>query len=665
MSLIVKPEEVAASRTGRGGSSSVVEIIASATAKVVATASAVSGHAGSGGPASAAATTTAAVNKNKAGKAAKMKLITNAIHYTWYVTAGVVGLCFIVYAFSVLRARYIRRKVAAARRTGVVPSSPARGTPSPMSRLPSVVSAAYANFAYVRVFPLWIYSISTAAEIWWHVAYIGIVLGVGFWGCIHEGKLDYANPMGFVAFGQIPLIVGLASRNNILSWLTGISYEKLNYLHRASGRICVLTTWLHTLGWFHKGLGKHGPGSKIFLSGMLAAVALLIMWLSSFAIARRIFYELFLFLHITMGIIFIVGSYYHWPRLGEWCWVGLVIWAFDRIVSTLRMVIVNKAWLMPFSSRRAEHSGCTVELVDPDVVRLTLNRPNLRYSPGQHAFISMPGVALTRYEQHPMTMANIQNSAGDVTFIIRAQSGFTRRLVNRLQSTKASDINCYIDGPYGISHDLNHYDSVILVAGGTGVTYALAHFLSIIKASRDQTTAVSHARLVWNVRHAEHVSWIAPMLNDAVAMGTGSTQFTVDVYVTRSSASAEPGDRIGTSDAIAIESPDYSPSGSSENVTASEKPSPGSSVEKLALRSGLTAAAAGMVNFHRGRSHVESILRTDVDKSSTDAAGVVMAVCGPTQLTIDARRAVCRVNSTTAILKGQNPITFHTETFGW
>jgi hypothetical protein len=57
------------------------------------------------------------------------------------------------------------------------------------------------------------------------------------------------------SFYQIPLIIGLAGKNNTISYLTGISYQRLNYLHRASGRVCLLTSWLHTIGWIQIGVG--------------------------------------------------------------------------------------------------------------------------------------------------------------------------------------------------------------------------------------------------------------------------------------------------------------------------------------------------------------------------------------------------------------------------
>lgn len=78
------------------------------------------------------------------------------------------------------------------------------------------------------------------------------------------------NRCGLLAFAQLPLIVGLASKNQVISYLTGISYEKvrpslafsirppvadkrdlprtqLNFLHRAAGRACLLLSWIHTI----------------------------------------------------------------------------------------------------------------------------------------------------------------------------------------------------------------------------------------------------------------------------------------------------------------------------------------------------------------------------------------------------------------------------------
>ena len=91
----------------------------------------------------------------------------------------------------------------------------------------------------------------------------------------------------------------------------------------------------------------------------------------------------------------------------------------------LRMIIINMAWLMPFKSKNKQSSQCTVELLGPDVVRLTIHRPLLTWGPGQHAWITMPSVALLRYEQHPFSFANIPNKDGksDAVFVVRGHKG--------------------------------------------------------------------------------------------------------------------------------------------------------------------------------------------------------------------------------------------------
>ncbi|GMK58647.1 hypothetical protein CspeluHIS016_0600890 [Cutaneotrichosporon spelunceum] len=625
----------------------------------------------------------------------------------WWTIAGLVATLGLLRLFGLVRAWRIRQRAAvrlaetrsSTTSTTLPPSAEkdlpfaAASAPAAEPAQPSLSTAARAaralfnNYAYVRVFPLWIFSHTNAAELWWTAAYTGVVLGIAFWLSYWDGVLDIANPMGYAAFMQLPLIVGLASKNNVLSAITGISYEKLNYLHRASGRVCVLTTYLHWGKWVQKGLGRHGPGSEIFLTGVLGCVALSLMFLSSFALVRRVAYEFFLLVHILMGIVFLVAVYFHSPArwFQYWVWPSLFLWGLDRFVSFGRMVVVNKVWLLPFRSRREEHSACTVELVSPEVMRLRVRRPLFRWRAGQHAFITMPGVARLRYEQHPFTMANVPDDSGEAVFLVRAQTGFTRRLVDRLASTK-DEINCYLDGPYGTPADLNHYGGVLLVAGGTGVTYGLAHLAAIVRASRNGNSACSSLRLAWNVRTEDAAEWIAPMLNTALAEGTESVHVCVDIFVTSSHLADEPNaiecpelhhphpgnedTPAETPDSSPDDTPVHSPDGSPKelsprsSVDAAEKGSGNVDMAK-ALRYGFTGLAASVVRFHRGRSNVEMLLRTDMDGVAPHTAGVAVGVCGPSTLMLDARRAVCSVNSARAVLKGQAPIDLYSETFGW
>lgn len=473
----------------------------------------------------------------RARKKAKQALGQNIL---WYIIAGVVGALFFIRVISLLRAFVIRRR-ASANRSNLTPTPTPISTSSPsgFSTAARATKALYANYLHVRVFPLWIFSHSSATEILVTATYTGVVISVTLWSSVVDGKMDFKNPMGHAAFAQLPLIVGLASKNNTLSFLTGISYEKLNYLHRAAGRVCVLTSWIHCLAFV---VGGIPPTSKFFITGMIAWVALSLMFVSSIALVRRAMYELFLIIHILMAVTFLVGCWFHARSsyFQIWIWAAMTLWGLDRFVSLAKLAWVNKAWLKPLPSHWAFHSACEVELVDSDVVRVHVNRPNLLWKAGQHAYLTMPGVAALRYEQHPFTIANVPDESGDAVFLIRAQNGFTRRLVDHLSSTTSGAINAYIDGPYGTPEDLNHYAGVLLITAGTGITYGLAHLASIIKASRKGESAVSQVRLVWNVRQMEHIRWIVPMLNHSLARGTGNVAVAIDIFVTRSHLSDEP-----------------------------------------------------------------------------------------------------------------------------
>lgn len=62
------------------------------------------------------------------------------------------------------------------------------------------------------------------------------------WQAHHAGRLTYAN---------IPLVIGLAGKNNVISKLTGFAYESLNVLHRWSARMIILLATIHIGGRIH------------------------------------------------------------------------------------------------------------------------------------------------------------------------------------------------------------------------------------------------------------------------------------------------------------------------------------------------------------------------------------------------------------------------------
>jgi ferric-chelate reductase len=93
------------------------------------------------------------------------------------------------------------------------------------------------------------------------ILYISFVLGLAFFSNNIEGAQHY-EAIGLratlLSMAQLPLIVLLAGKNNLIGYVTGVSYERLNVLHRWVARTLFLTSTIHgfsqVYGWSRYGL---------------------------------------------------------------------------------------------------------------------------------------------------------------------------------------------------------------------------------------------------------------------------------------------------------------------------------------------------------------------------------------------------------------------------
>lgn len=134
--------------------------------------------------------------------------------------------------------------------------------------------------------------------------------------------------------------------------------------------------------------------------------------------------------------------------------------------------------------------------------------------------------------------------------MILTLTGFTRQLLRAAEDPSCLALRLRLEGPYGHSHPLEHYTSVLLVSGGTGVTFGLSHLLSLLRSVRAGQAATRSIKMVWHVRHAEDIAWITPLLDSAFAERQGTSgskgldgigvKVELQVWVTRSKSSGEP-----------------------------------------------------------------------------------------------------------------------------
>jgi predicted ferric reductase len=286
--------------------------------------------------------------------------------------------------------------------------------------------------------------------------------------------------------------------------------------------------------------------------------------LSIFSIGpvRARFYNLFYRMHIPMwiaylGLIFIHVTERHgsWPYLyataGVW---GVSI--FGRFFikwQTVRNLVRKNTGVKPlngFPARMTPMSG--------GMTKLSILVPGgVRWKTGQHVWLRVPH--LSWLQNHPYTIANVprdsepSETSHEMSFLIRAQRGLT------LDLSKSANDECnvdrtvpiHVDGPYGgIPENVTaDYDTVVLVAGGSGVAACIPWIQHIVAAQRAGAISVRDVRMLWTVRQAEHVEWIAEdmeAVNDALSE-TAPLKVGVDCYVTGSASMSEKGDGRGRS----------------------------------------------------------------------------------------------------------------------
>lgn len=355
---------------------------------------------------------------------------------------------------------------------------------------------------------------------------------------------DIGFRCGVVTIAQLPLIFLLAGKNNIVGYLTGISYERLNWIHRWCARCMLLTATLH-MGYFFAAwapydyIGTQLKENELAWKGVVAWAVLVWMVFSSMTPIRGWCYELFVLQHIVSTAVFVGFVYIHTPaEVHAYIWIPVAIFWFDRVFRGLRVLYANLSIFHPTQKKAGQMSGlwaCKAEFTPlaHNTTRVVIQNPPISWTPGQHVFLSCHSIV--PLQSHPFTVASIP-ADGRMEFLIKSENGGTKRFFKHAEKTnglpQSEARSCIstvaIEGPYGSIRPLRQFDSVVLFAGSTGATYTVPLLRDILqgwkeKAAPDntktalfspQTGAVTrHVRFVWVVKSRGQLGWFSSQLS--------------------------------------------------------------------------------------------------------------------------------------------------------
>ncbi|KAL4971909.1 ferric reductase like transmembrane component-domain-containing protein [Aspergillus desertorum] len=397
-------------------------------------------------------------------------------------------------------------------------------------------------------------------------------------------------------------------------------------------------------------------------------------------------------------------------------WLPVGIWAFDRGLRIIRLIHCNIHVRVHKGSRNRVQITTSTVTYDKAADLITLevvpgSSVNICPSPGQYYFLYQP-FRLTGWECHPFTLGrwgyqvkvgrNLSlsgqttprvmkedetvdvsqipllsaSSSSDgaasafssatksselevnlkLTFWIRPYDGWTRQLRDRcLRSPDLLTKNTILlEGPYGHEFPLWKYDSVLLLAGGTGIASVVPYIRDHIArsglrkdygfSSREadvdgdegkSRTRIKDMHLVWVTRQE---AFLHRLVSTELRTALKREDFCASLYATCSSCPSLPLPRLPRR----------------QRISSSEC----SNISTLSHFE-LDDEGEVEVDIISGRPSLEKIVSVFAEEAHNGDCSAAVLVCGPQRMADEARRAVA------GALKRGYQLVYVEESFSW
>ncbi|OXH42147.1 ferric-chelate reductase [Cryptococcus neoformans] len=508
-----------------------------------------------------------------------------------------------------------------------------------------------------------------------------IILVMGYAGaviaCFVVGAnlTQNSNRPGFLALSQLPLIVLLSLKSPLPLpiFVPSLSYEHYNFLHRWTGRTLFLSATVHGAMWIHQFLvtDQHDQITAAKSKrGILAYALMGMVVITSLRPIRRKCYQLFWMAHIMFFVGFFAALSYHTPYSRPWIWPCVAIYAYDLIVRMLRYRIKD-ATLVP-----VDKTLTMIHIPDCDAGWLPTQHILLRVLSGSGIFESHPftitNAPSTAFSASPRGIILYAKVAGDWTRKLHALARDVKSLevgddleekesflANKAQSEGGGNVDeegidhpgkrvqVMIDGPYGgLSMDLGQYESVLLVGGGSGITFILGSIEEALRV-REKGRGPAKVDVAWVVKDLCTIEALAPSLLHLYTLAQRlSLTLTYNLYLTN------PPHPLPSTPSLLPASTTLSPYRPEVAQLVRESlPLPLTKTQGASLEQGRELLTGGddghQVQHHgEGRGH---------------AGGLAVVACGPEGIVMEAKNAVAGLGIAERV--GCGGVGFHGECY--
>ncbi|EED93603.1 ferric reductase-like protein, partial [Thalassiosira pseudonana CCMP1335] len=270
---------------------------------------------------------------------------------------------------------------------------------------------------------------------------------------------------GSLSAGNTLFLVITATRNSVLTWIVGITFDQVLVYHRFIGRLTIALSLIHSIFYIDHIIER--TSDQVTITGLAALGCGIIIALSSVNYFRRKFFNVFFWSHYSF-LGFIVGMYLHAPGARPFILSSIVCYGGDKV--------------------------------------------------GQYVFVNFPELSLN--EWHPFSVASASNDP-HIDLYIRALGDHTKKIVEYSEKCAAENKPALIrsDGPYGdLSFNYRRYGSLVLVGGGIGITPLISILKDIYSDSgaarkNKPSHCIRQVCLVWVMPRASEASLFLDLLN--------------------------------------------------------------------------------------------------------------------------------------------------------
>ncbi|KAF5476733.1 hypothetical protein F2P56_003441 [Juglans regia] len=348
--------------------------------------------------------------------------------------------------------------------------------------------------------------------------------------------LRVATRFGLLAEACLALLLLPILRGLAIFRLLGIQFEASVRYHIWVGTAMLTFATLHGASTlFIWGISHHiqdeiwkwQKTGRIYLAGEIGLVTGLVIWITALPQIRRKNFELFYYTH-HLYIVFLVFFLFHGgDRHFYMVFPGIFLFGLDKI---LRIV-----------QSRPESCILAARVFPSKAIELILPKdPSLKYTPTSVLFMKIPSISKCQWHSFSITSSSSVND-DSMSVIIKCEGWWTNSLYDLIQADLDSDsdqtkcIPIAVEGPYGpASVDFLRYDSLLMIAGGIGIT----PFLSILQEIASAQTSGKYrfptrVQLIYVVKKSQDVCVLNSISSLFQSQSTERWHLKLKVFVTQ------------------------------------------------------------------------------------------------------------------------------------